>query len=534
MKNYFKYIAILALGMVACEPELENPIDEQGFYSNGEADFSNYVALGNSLTAGYADGSLYLSGQKNSYPNILSQQFSVVQDIEEFRQPLVNDNAGGLLAAGQPIPGFDTRLVLAFDEERNPSPQRYRGADPTTEVSAVMEGPFNNMGVPGAKSYHLITPNYGNLSGLTNQPATANPYFVRFASSPETTVLQDALAQNPSFFTLWIGNNDVLGYATSGGTGVDQTGAGISPAEYGMNDITDPMVFAGAYLQMVEALAGTASGGVLINIPDVTTVPYFTTVPYAPLSPADPDFGPQIPTLNATFAGLNQAFQALQVPERMISFSETAASPVLVKDESLTDLSQQITKVLTESGAVDAATAALYGMQFGQVRQATAEDLLVLTSSGVIGNINQQRVQELMNFGLDQTTAAQLSVNGVTFPLEDQYVLIPEEQQTIEAATTAYNQAIANAANQFDLGLLDVNAMLTQLANGGIPYDAGTINATFVTGGAFSLDGIHLTPRGYAVIANGIIEEINETYNAEVPKVNPGNYATVTLSQEVQ
>ncbi|MDT0675025.1 SGNH/GDSL hydrolase family protein [Autumnicola musiva] len=534
MRNCFKYIAVLTLGMVACEPELENPIDEQDYYGTGEADFSNYVALGNSLTAGYADGALYLSGQRNSYPNILAQQFAVVQDINEFRQPLVNDNAGGLLAIGEPIPGFGNRLVLAFDEEGEPSPQVYTGARATTEVSNVLEGSFNNMGVPGAKSFHLLNAGYGSLTGLANMPATANPYFVRFASSPQATVLEDALAQDPSFFTLWIGNNDVLGYATSGGTGVNQTGSGVSPAAYGMNDITDPMVFTGAYIQMVEALAGNVSGGVLLNIPDVTTVPYFTTVPYAPLSPEDPDFGPQIPTLNTTFSGLNQAFQFLQVPERMINFSETAASPVMIKDESLPDLSQQITKVLTESGAVDAATAALYGLQFGQVRQATAEDLLVLTSSGIIGNVNQQRLQELMNFGLDQETAARLSVNGVTYPLQDQYVLIPEEQQEVEAATAAYNEAIANAASQFDLGLVDVNALLTQLANDGIPFDAGIINADFVTGGAFSLDGIHLTPRGYAVIANNIIEEINATYSSEVPKVNPGNYATVTLSQDVE
>ena len=72
MKNYIKYIGILALGMVACEPEFENPVDSGDLYTNGEADFSNYVALGNSLTAGYADGTIYLTGQLNSYPVLLA------------------------------------------------------------------------------------------------------------------------------------------------------------------------------------------------------------------------------------------------------------------------------------------------------------------------------------------------------------------------------------------------------------------------------------------------------------------------------
>jgi len=54
MKNNIKYLAVLALGLVACEPEFDTPIDEAGVFSSGEADFSNYVSLGNSLTAGFA------------------------------------------------------------------------------------------------------------------------------------------------------------------------------------------------------------------------------------------------------------------------------------------------------------------------------------------------------------------------------------------------------------------------------------------------------------------------------------------------
>ena len=38
-------------------------------------DLSRYVAIGDSITAGYADGALYFDGQKNAYPNILAAQF---------------------------------------------------------------------------------------------------------------------------------------------------------------------------------------------------------------------------------------------------------------------------------------------------------------------------------------------------------------------------------------------------------------------------------------------------------------------------
>ena len=385
------------------------------------------------------------------------------------------------------------------------------------------------MGVPGAKSYHLVAPNYGSVSGVA--AGTANPYFARFSSSESATVLEDALAQEPTFFTLWIGNNDVLSYATSGGSGEYQLN-NTNPATYGENDITDPNLFAMLYGQMVDALAQNAEG-VLINIPNVTSVPYFTTVPFAPLSPADESFGPQIPTLNATFAPLNQAFAFLGVPERSVNFATDAASPVLIKDESLTDISAQLTEVLI-GGGVDPATATLYGMQYGQSRQATAEDLLVLTSAGVIGNVNQERMQQLMDLGLDQQTAGQLSVNGVTYPMEDQFVLTDNEKNLVETATTAYNIAISQIAESNGLGFVDANALLSQLDAEGISFDGGVITSDFVTGGAFSLDGVHLTPRGYAVVANAIIAETNTTYGSNVPKADVGAYGTVTLSQDVQ
>lgn len=277
MKHYFKYIAVLALGIVSCEPEFDNPVDEVGAYSNGEADFSRYVALGNSLTAGYADNALYITGQESSYPNILAQQFEKTQATEEFRVPYVSDNYGGLLLGGNQI--ASNRLVLAFGEG-GPAPKVYTGMQPTTEVGEVLEGQFGNLGAPGAKSYHLVAPGYGNIEGVA--AGIANPYFARFASSPQATVLEDALVQEPTFFSLWIGNNDVLGYATSGGTGKDQS-ENLNPSTYGSNDITDANVFANLYGKMVQDLAAKASGGVLVNIPDVATVPFFTTVPSNPI-----------------------------------------------------------------------------------------------------------------------------------------------------------------------------------------------------------------------------------------------------------
>lgn len=523
MKNILKYtFALVAIGFVSCEPEFDSPVTDDGFYTSGTADLSNYVSVGNSLTAGYASGALYITGQENSFPNIMAQQFAFAGG-GDFTQPLMSDNIGGLLLGGTQI--TENRFVLAVGPDGNPGPERLEGT-PTTDITNKLSGSFNNMGVPGAKSFHLVAPGYGNVAGVPT--GAANPYFARFASSESATVIGDAAAENPTFFSLWIGNNDILSYATSGGTGVDQTG-NFDPKTYGENDITDPNVFAQVYSEMVDALTAKGAKGVLINIPEVTSIPYFTTVPYAPLSPSNPDFGPQIPALNAQYALLNQAFAYLGVPERSIQFSLTGPSAVVVQDEALTDISAELTQVLI-AGGLDQGTATVFGLQYGQARQATSADLLVLTSSSIIGALNNDRFAQLVAMGVPEEQAGQLSVNGITYPLQDQWVLTPDEQEAVSTATTAYNATINALAGAKGLAFVDAKSELKKLANGGIPYDGGVLTSQFVTGGAFSLDGVHPTPRGYAYIANLIIKETNRTYDATIPMVHIGNYGTITLT----
>ena len=526
MKKILAILAFLGLFLMSCSDDDNGPTVDSGpaeptpeNFSAGSADFSNYVAVGNSLTAGYSDGALFLDGQIASYPNMLAGSFEQAGG-GEFTQPLVPDNLGGVLVGGQPLEGFENRFILSF-ASGSPAPTRLEGAG-STEVTTILPGPFNNMGVPGAKIYHLVAPGYGSLDALA--VGAANPYFVRFASSPGTTIIGDALAQDPTFFSLWIGNNDILSYATSGGTGIVQEG-NLDPATYGPEDITDPMVFGGVYDQLLQGLTANGAQGVVANLPDVTTIPYFTTVPFAPLDPTNPDFGPQIPTLNGTFAGLNQVFAALGVPERSIVFAEDAASALVIKDESLLDLSQQITGAFIQGG-LDAGTATVFGILYGQARQATADDLIVLPASSEIATLNETAFATLQSLGVPAATAGQLSVNGVTFPMEDQWVLTPTEQAAVINATATFNATIAQLADVYGLGFVDANAVLQQSASeGGIPLsDGSTVTAEFATGGGFSLDGVHLSPRGYALMANAFIATIEETYSAELPEIDPLEY----------
>lgn len=512
-------MAILALGIVSCEPELENAIEDGEVYSNGEADFSNYVAVGNSLTAGYADGALYITGQKNSFPNILAEKFAATQSTNGFTQPLVDDNTGGLLLGGNQI--AENRFVLAVGAN-GPSPARYTGAAPTTDITNKLSGSFNNMGVPGAKSFHLLAPGYGNVAGVPS--GLANPYFARFASEANATILNDALAQNPSFFTLWIGNNDVLSYASSGGTGEFQLG-NADFTSYGPNDITDPAAFSMVYGQIAGALAQNADG-VLLTIPDVTLAPFFTTVPNNALA-LDAATAAQLTSYFQAVAGVFAGgLMAQGVPAEQaqalasqyaIQFNEGANRFLIDVPESQTNplgfrqMTQEELLILTiDQGAL----ASGYGSV--QLTPAVGEILAILQAGGAPTPAQAQTLFD--------------AVSGI----DDKDALDSEELQYIGQATNLFNDAIEANAQSLGLGLVDINSVLSQLDGQGISFDGGVITSDFVTGGAFSLDGVHLTPRGYAVVANEIIAEINETYGANVPKANVGSYGTVTLSQDVQ
>ena len=503
IKN-IKWLFLVSLTLIACNDDdqvLMNPDSSDGLpLTAGTADFRKFVSVGNSLTAGFSDNALFMEGQKGSYPNILAQKFLEVGG-GEFKTPLMADNIGGFNSGGVQIAQFGPRLY-------------FNGAAPVpvpgisgTSISTVLTGGFNNMGVPGAKSFHLLSPGYGTL----------NPYFGRFASSAGTSIIADATAQNATFFSLWIGNNDVLSYATSGGVGVNQV-SNPNPASYGSNDITSPAVFQNVYTSLVNALTASGAKGVVANIPYVTSVPYFTTVPINPIPGLPPANAAQ---LNQLFGGINSVLTMNGLPKRFATLvaddgnaATTENNPLLIIDEILPNLSAQITAALTPQ--VGAATAAFLGNLYGQARHATNisaanRDYIVLPARGSIGTI--------------QTGApSPFNTVGVSFPMGDGSVLTASETAEVKTATDAFNATIQSVATSKGLAFVDANSTLVQVANGGISNSGYTVTSAFLTGGGFSLDGVHPSPRGYALIANKFLQAINLKYGSNFKDVKFSDY----------
>lgn len=224
----------------------------------GEANFTSYVAVGNSLTAGYQDGALFREGQLHSYPKCIADQVNQLGANLNFQIPTIAE------------PGIGTRISV--------TKLTATGAEIAinTVISSpdniALARPYNNLGVPGSV---LWIPNsnglpisdvFQNVSFLTSTSRN-NPYFSIVLRSElfGKNIIAQVKALNPTFLTVWLGNNDVLGYATSGGT---------SPS------IPTPTpMFQQLYKMMIDSLVATGAQIVTANIPDVTVLPYFTTVP---------------------------------------------------------------------------------------------------------------------------------------------------------------------------------------------------------------------------------------------------------------
>lgn len=507
---------------VSCNTEFDTDVKDVKV-TNGTADFTKYVALGNSLTSGYRDGALYLDGQNESYPSMIAQQMKLAGG-GEFSQPLMPNNVGGFTnlftaSGGKDFYGKLTLQVVGGALSPTPSA-------PATNLDVIGGAGkyFNNMGVPGAKSFHLVAPGYGSAAGLT--AGTANPYFVRFATSATTRVIDDAMAQKPTFVSLWIGANDVLSYSTSGGTNydsgtktyseaVDQKG-NVNPATYKSSDISDPNVVAGSIKAVLDGLksANPNVKGVIANIPQVTSIPFFTRVPYnaIPLDAATAQ------SLNTNlYSKLNAALTYLGQGSRIKSVA-AGNNPVLIVDPDLKNLSNELTTVLTAGGATPQ-QAAFLGQTFGQARQATSDDLILLTASTLLG-------KDALT-GQAPTPTSQF-IFGASYPIANQYSLTKNEIAKVKTATDSYNASIASLASSYGYAFVDANAKMIELSqSSGIQFDGVKYTATFVTGGTFSLDGVHLTGRGYAVIANEFIKAINNKYGSTLPMVNPNGYSGV-------
>jgi hydrogenase/urease accessory protein HupE len=152
---------------------------------------------------------------------------------------------------------------------------------------------------------------------------------------------------------------------------------------------------------------------------------------------------------------------------------------------------------------VDSYLTNLSALGLPSYRQATSADLLVLPSRSIIGTA---------------VGGNPAQINGVSVPLVDKWVLSSDEVAEVKAATDAYNVVIQAAATANNLAFVDAKAVMDQLSTTGLNFNTYNMTSTYVTGGSFSLDGVHPSARGYALITNLFVDAINAKYGSTLKK----------------
>jgi hypothetical protein len=591
MKTINKLILVLGLVglIISCKPEIEVPAP-----SSGGLDLSNYLAIGNSLTAGYMDAGLYLEGQDQSTPAIVAKQFMEVNPNLPFSQPAMPVDGSGYLK----LQALDLANQIFVFEQIPPDPS----------WTDKIPGTYQNLGITGIRVKDITVNGYGASA------EQGNPYFYRILAAEEAmkSYLDKVSEAEISVYTCWIGNNDMLDYAISGGA-FGSSGLPVT----GINGLTPVDEFEASYDALMSVLNGKGAKGILGTIPDIGVIPFFNIIPYNSI------------VLDEASAAQANAFYSAEIDPVLeenveagvidLIAADTVISVAVIPDLADTTIWLQTYQAALADGkneqeAADSAYAFL-NSPVGQVASAQLQAalneelpqyLLGLPVSPELQPLYDQiglllendpqlqaaiaatrsQIQQAYDAGLLPELEAEIAfrteqtINGFkalgyypTFevganpfvievpvtqgnplgmremvegekvlftafpvlsdpqqalaPQPDEFILTLDELDSIRSFTQDYNDII-NGYESADVGVIDMNELLSAL-NAGVFLDGTEVDGTYIQGGLFSLDGVHLTPRGYAIVANAYIDAINSKFNASIPPTNISGFRSVVL-----
>ncbi|GAB4412296.1 MAG: hypothetical protein OHK0039_18190 [Bacteroidia bacterium] len=435
LNRYFRQAYVLA-GLVvfiwaSCKPVIDIPQT-----TLGHIDARHYYALGDGYSAGFGNGDwsaastkgLYEAAQATAFPVLLSQQLADIAPVA-FNQHLAPAHGSGyrsLASIERPFchfldvhPVFQTH-VAGTSWERAPLP----------------EDTIHNLAIPHLRLAYVDEDSFGRSS----------PFFRRMAANRETKYIELLDKPRISFFTLWLGTEDVLDHAMNGGS--PTTGL-LSAGQ-----------FAHKYSLLLERIGRQAQPqlrGVVGTIPDVTRFPYFAQI-----------------------------------------------APFFINIENCTG-TQLPVYIQTRSG---------------DVRIALPQDRLLLPVKDEIGSEN----------GLP----GRLGFHPEN-PLPGQRILDQDEVALLRTHIHTYNHIIDSLVQVFNqsydtprLLVCDLYALFEGVAANST-YDGLLLTNTYLEGGVFGLDGVYLTPRGQALVANTFLETINQAkdFKARIPKLQLALYPGV-------
>jgi hypothetical protein len=130
---------------------------------------------------------------------------------------------------------------------------------------------------------------------------------------------------------------------------------------------------------------------------------------------------------------------------------------------------------------------------------------------------------------LRQGIGVPVAFGGTGQPLPDMAVLDIVEQAAVAALVGANTAVVRDIAALHGLAVVEFGELMHDVFTQGVSEQGYTFTADFITGGAYSLDGVHPTCRFYGVVANRLIDAVNERYDAAVPHLTLGSLAGITF-----
>ncbi len=381
------------VGLAGCA--LYDRLTGTGGTTSSTPGFATTVVIGDSLSAGYQNGSLLDSQQPNGWASLVAKQANF-----SLALPLIAS------------PGVPAVLELV---SVGPPPV-------IQQASGVSIGRTNpatqpqDLAVPGHLLYDVI--NTAPVLVPTSDEELITDLVLGFPLGDTKSQMNEAIALKPTAIFVWAGSNDALQADESG-----------SPSS-----MTPVATFTQEFTQLLSTLHSQTKARLIVaNIPDVTAIPY------------------------------------------------------------LTPAATVIATVATQTGLSQAQAAADLGLADGDLVNATGESEV-------------------------ETAIGQIKQGQAPTPLTDSGFLNASEIAQVQTTIDAYNSAISQQVTAVGGVLVDIHSYFQTLESG-ITINNHNASTAFL-GGLFSLDGVHPTNTGYALIANQFIDALNSNAKTNITQVN--------------
>ncbi len=241
-RTHFAARGALALGTLWAMAACDNGSNDIVLPRPVSPIFTSYVAIGNSITAGFQSDGINDSTQKQSYALLLARSMGTRYAYPGLQMP----------GCRPPIANFQTQARVTLAGQPASTDQTCNFRTPASITDAL-----NNVAVPG------VTTADPDAQAPPGQKTNALEQIILGGKS----MVQRALDAHPTFATVWIGNNDILSPAIQG------------LSQFATAQPTTQAAFVQNYSKMIADLLAGAPGlkGVLIGVVQVANAPVMIT-----------------------------------------------------------------------------------------------------------------------------------------------------------------------------------------------------------------------------------------------------------------